>query len=162
MSKETLILTLSGSVLGKDFWSPRPRTKISTKKFTICRLQNLSSMMLGEPKFLISDQYFPKWHCQYSYFQEILIYQTPLIPQQRRWRNERKQRNCEVEEEVWEQIEIWEGERRINIRLCSRRRTTWKSTPIKLCDHAHYIFRIILDCQKLEFWRKKLEKKSEF
>ena len=33
--------------------SPRPRTKISTQKFTICGLRNLSSMMLGEPKFLI-------------------------------------------------------------------------------------------------------------
>ena len=33
--------------------APRPRTKISTQKYAICRLRNLSSMMLGEPKFLI-------------------------------------------------------------------------------------------------------------
>ena len=33
--------------------TPRPRTKISTQKFTICRLRNLSYMVLGEPNFLI-------------------------------------------------------------------------------------------------------------
>ena len=36
-----------------QWYAPRPRTKISTQKFTICGLRNLSSMMLGEPKFLI-------------------------------------------------------------------------------------------------------------
>ena len=51
----------TGFWLAESIWSqpmalalpPRPRTKISTQKFTICGLRNLSSMMLGEPKFLI-------------------------------------------------------------------------------------------------------------
>ena len=45
MSKETLILTLSGSVLGKDFWSPRPRTKILDSK--INHLQASDSELKG-------------------------------------------------------------------------------------------------------------------
>ena len=46
------------------------------------------------------------------------------VPQQLRWSNEINARNL-GDEEDWEQMEIWDGERRSSIFFCSRKRTTW-------------------------------------